>query len=95
MLKAIHAQEDRTAAREKAEQVAVKLKEMKLADAAARVLAGIEETLYYYDFRGSTGAVCETIIRWHGCCARRGEERERWERFLGRSSIRPAAARRR
>lgn len=50
MLKAIHAQEDRAAARQKAEQVAVKLKEMKLADAAAIVAAGIEETLYYYAF---------------------------------------------
>jgi transposase-like protein len=50
MLKAIHAQEDRAAARQKAEQVAAKLKEMKLADAAAIVAAGIEETLYYYAF---------------------------------------------
>src|SRR6202171_1074481 len=50
MLKAIHAQEDRAAARQKAEQVAVKLKEMKLADAAALLSAGIEETLYYYAF---------------------------------------------
>jgi putative transposase len=50
MLKAIHAQEDRAAARQKAEQVAVKLKGMKLANAAALVLAGIEETLYYYAF---------------------------------------------
>src|SRR6266702_4266163 len=50
MLKAIHAQEDRAAARQKAEQVVAKLKEMKLADAAALVLVGIEETLYYYAF---------------------------------------------
>ena len=50
MLKAIHSQEDRAAARQKAEQVAGKLKEMKLADAAAIVVAGIEETLYYYTF---------------------------------------------
>src|SRR5271154_3204789 len=50
MLKAIHAQEDRAAARQKAEQVAAKLKEMKLADAAALVASGIEETLYYYTF---------------------------------------------
>jgi len=50
MLKAIHAQEDRAAARQKAEQVAAKLKEMKLADAAALVLAAIEETLSYYTF---------------------------------------------
>jgi len=38
------------AARQKADQVAAKLKEMKLADAAAIVAAGIEETLYYYAF---------------------------------------------
>jgi putative transposase len=50
MLKAIHAQEDRAAARQKAEQVAAKLNEMKLADAAEQVRTGIEETLYYYSF---------------------------------------------
>ncbi len=50
MLKAIHAQEDRAAARQKAEQRVAKLKEMKLADAAALVIAGIEETLYYSAF---------------------------------------------
>jgi putative transposase len=42
MLKAIHAQEDRAAAQQKAEQVAAKLKEMKLADAAEHVRTGIE-----------------------------------------------------
>lgn len=50
MLKAIHAQEDRVAARQKAEQVTAKLKEMKLADAAEHVRTGIEETLHYYAF---------------------------------------------
>lgn len=50
MLKAIHAQEDRAAARQKAEQVTAKLKEMKLANAADLVRAGIEETLFYYAF---------------------------------------------
>ena len=50
MLKAIHAQEDRAAARQKAEQVVAKLKEMKLADAAALLSAGIEQTLSYYAF---------------------------------------------
>ena len=50
MLKAIHAQEDRAAARQKGEQVAANLREMKLADVAAIVTAGIEETLYYYAF---------------------------------------------
>jgi len=50
MLKAIHAHEDRAAARQKAEQVAAKLKEMKLGDAATLVTTGIEETLVYYAF---------------------------------------------
>ena len=50
MLKAIHAQEDRAAARQKAEQVTTKLQEMKLANAADLVRAGIEETLFYYAF---------------------------------------------
>jgi Transposase, Mutator family len=50
MLKAIHAQEDRAAARQKAEQVAAKLKDMKLADAAEHVRTGIAETLHYYAF---------------------------------------------
>ena len=48
MLKAIHAQEDAAAAREKARQVAEKLREMKLAKAAEIVANGIEETLSYY-----------------------------------------------
>lgn len=48
MLKAIHAQEDAQAAREKAQQVVEKLKVMKLARAAEIVGAGVEETLSYY-----------------------------------------------
>ena len=43
MLKAIHAQESKEAARAKAEQVAQKLREMKLASAAKKVEDGIEE----------------------------------------------------
>lgn len=50
MLKAIHAQESKEAAREKAEQVAQKLREMKLSSAAKKVEEGIEETLTYMDF---------------------------------------------
>ncbi|MGV7931182.1 MAG: IS256 family transposase [Spirochaetota bacterium] len=50
MLKAIHAQEDKQAAMEKAHSVAKKLKEMKLPKAAELVLNSIEETLTYYDF---------------------------------------------
>ena len=50
MLKAIHAQEDISSAREKAEAVAIKLREMKLKEAAAKVEKGIAETLTYMHF---------------------------------------------
>ena len=46
-LEATHAQEDRVAARQTAEQIAVKLKVMKLADAVELVRTGIKETLCY------------------------------------------------
>jgi putative transposase len=48
MLKAIHAQEDAKAAKEKALQVVEKLRAMRLAKAAEIVAAGIDETLSYY-----------------------------------------------
>lgn len=50
MLKAIHAQESKAAARVKAKQVVTALQEMKLKEAAAKVENGIEETLTYADF---------------------------------------------
>ena len=50
MLKAIHAQEDLEAARDKAEAVIAKLETMKLRAAATKVREGIEETLTYYAF---------------------------------------------
>ena len=50
MLKAIHSQESKEAAKEKAAQVAEKLKEMKLSAAAKKLQDGIEETLTYMDF---------------------------------------------
>ena len=50
MLKAIHAQEDREAAKAKATLVVAKLREMKLAKAAELVATGIEETLQYFQF---------------------------------------------
>jgi len=50
MLKAIHAQEDRPAAQEKAEAVVAKLKKLKLPAAAELVRDGIGETLTYYAF---------------------------------------------
>jgi len=52
MLKAIHAQEDKAAAREKAKAVAARLREMKLKKAAEKLENGIEETLTYMDFPG-------------------------------------------
>ena len=50
MLKAIHAQEDRSEALRKAKLVVEKLRGMKLKNAAERVEEGIEETLSYYAF---------------------------------------------
>jgi transposase-like protein len=50
MLKAIHAQEDRLAARAKVEAVAEKLAAMKLAQAASIVREGVEEALAYMAF---------------------------------------------
>ena len=50
MLKAIHAQEDKIAALEKADVVAKKLRSMKLLSAAKKVEEGILETLTYMDF---------------------------------------------
>ena len=50
MLKAIHAQENKKAAREKAKAVAADLRAMKLSEAAKKVESGIEETLTYCEF---------------------------------------------
>jgi transposase-like protein len=50
MLKAIHAQEDLEAARDKAKAVAAKLETMKLRTAAEKVREEIDETLTYYAF---------------------------------------------
>jgi transposase-like protein len=49
-VKAIHASEDRPAAREKAAAVALKLEGMKLSKAARIVRDGVDETLSYYSF---------------------------------------------
>ena len=56
MLKAIHSQEDKQAAREKAKMVVDKLREMKLSTAAKKLEDGIEETLTYMEF---------PVQRWH------------------------------
>lgn len=50
MLKAIHAQEDKSAAREKAAAVATKLRGMRLSKAASKIEDYIEETLTYMSF---------------------------------------------
>jgi transposase-like protein len=50
MLKAIHASEDRDAARIKASHVVTKLREMKLGSAADFIEANVEETFRYYAF---------------------------------------------
>jgi putative transposase len=69
MLKAIHGQEDRPAAREKAEAVALKLAGMKLGQAAAIVREGVDETLSYMAFprehwtRIRTNNMLERIMR--------------------------------
>ena len=69
MLKAIHAQEDRQAARDKAGLVADKLDTMRLSQAATIVRAGVDETLSYMAFprehwtRIRTNNVLERIMR--------------------------------
>jgi putative transposase len=50
MLKAIHAQEDRPAAEQKAQIVIEKLRSMKLRKAAEMVADGVSETMSYYAF---------------------------------------------
>lgn len=50
MLKAIHAQESKDAARRKAREVVERLRAMKLYEAAKKVEQAIEETLTYMDF---------------------------------------------
>ena len=50
MLKAIHAQEDKKAAREKAKSVMEKLREKKLDGIAKFIEESLEETLSYMDF---------------------------------------------
>ena len=49
-LKAIHAQESKKAAREKAAAIVTELQRMKLKEAAKKVSEGLDETLTYYDF---------------------------------------------
>ena len=50
MLKAIHSQESKKAAREKAKAVVDELQAMKLKEAAKKIEDGVGETLTYADF---------------------------------------------
>ena len=69
MLKAIHAQEDRTAAMEKAKAVQAKLEAMRLSRAAQVVAEGVHETLAYMSFprehwsRIRTNNMLERVMR--------------------------------
>jgi putative transposase len=69
MLKAIHAQEDRTSAEAKAKEVVTKLRAMKLPKAAELVEINAHETMTYYSFPGNhwrqlrTNNPLERIIR--------------------------------
>ena len=73
MLKAIHAQEDREAARRKALEVVKKLRELRLGKAAGAVESGVEETLSYYEFPAT-----------HGRCIRTNNPLERLNREIRR-----------
>lgn len=79
MLKAIHAQESKNAAREKAKAVIAKLEEMKLKSAAKKVSDGIEETLTYYDFPSEHWRK----LRTNNCLERLNREIRRRTRVVG------------
>jgi len=79
MLKAIHAQEDRQAAREKARVIVTKLRAMRLAKAANIVESGIEETLSYMRFPREHG----TRIRTNNGLERIMREIRRRTRVVG------------
>ena len=79
MLKAIHAQESKEAARQKASQVAEKLREMKLSAAAKKVEDSIKETLTFMDFPSQHW----TRIRTNNTLERLNREIKRRTRAIG------------
>ena len=79
MLKAIHAQEGKKAAREKAKAVVEELRSMKLKEAAKKVEDGIEETLTYCDFPSEHW----TRIRTNNVIERLNREIRRRTRVVG------------
>ena len=79
MLKAIHAQESKKAAREKAKAVAEELRAMNVKEASKKVEDGIEETLTYCDFPGEHW----TRIRTNNVIERLNREIRRRTRVVG------------
>lgn len=79
MLKAIHAQENKEAARQKAAQVAEKFREMKLPGAAKKVEDSIEETFTFMDFPSQHW----TRIRTNNTLERLNREIKRRTRAIG------------
>ena len=79
MLKAIHAQESKKAAREKAKAVVEELRAMKLKEAAKKVEDSIEETLTYCDFPSEHW----TRIRTNNVIERLNREIRRRTRVVG------------
>lgn len=79
MLKAIHAQEDKEAAQQKANAVISKLELMRLKKAAKIVRDGVEDTLsYYLTFPKSIDAACGPITRLNVSCAKSVAAHEWW-----------------
>ena len=79
MLKAIHAQENKKASREKAKAVVAELRAMKLKEAAKKVEDGVEETLTYCDFPSEHW----TRIRTNNVIERLNREIRRRTRVVG------------
>ena len=79
MLKAIHAQESKKAAREKAKAIVAELKTMKLSEASKKVADGIEETLTYCEFPSEHW----TKIRTNNVIERLNREIRRRTRVVG------------
>ena len=79
MLKAIHAQENKEAARRKAKEVVEELRKMKLSAAAKKVEDSIEETLTFMDFPSQHW----TRIRTNNTLERLNREIKRRTRAIG------------
>jgi len=79
MLKAIHAQESKKTAREKAKAVIAALRDMKLKEAAQKIEDGVDETLTYADFPSEHW----TRIRTNNVIERLNREIRRRTRVVG------------